>query len=369
MSFNILILDNVHPFAEDVFEQRGIEVTRNHELNGEELYEEIKGYDGIVVRSSTTVDERLLDAAEDLKVVGRAGVGVDNIDIPAATVRGVLVMTPPDGHTVSTAEHTCGLMLALARNIPQSVEKVKGGGWNRKEYTGSEVHGKTLGIIGLGKVGSEVARRMQEFGMAVKAYDPYASKKQADHLDVELLELDELLGEVDVLTVHTPLTEQTKDLISLENADKFRKGMFLINCARGGIYKEEDLADLIDEGYVAGIALDVYSEEPPTGELVEELQHPNIICTPHLGASTEEAQEKVARQVAQQMADALEKKNFKGSLNSKSISLITNQQVQPYLQLAEKLGSAAIQLAPENVHSFSFEYSGSCAQYADVLTD
>lgn len=369
MSFNILILDNVHPFAEDVFEQRGIEVTRNHELNGEELYEEIKGYDGIVVRSSTTVDERLLDAAEDLKVVGRAGVGVDNIDIPAATARGVLVMNTPDGNTVSTAEHTCGLMLALARNIPQSVEKVKGGGWNRKEYTGSEVHGKTLGIIGLGKVGSEVARRMQEFGMAVKAYDPYASKKQADHLDVELLELDELLGEVDVLTVHTPLTEQTKDLISLENADKFRKGMFLINCARGGIYKEEDLADLIDEGYVAGIALDVYSEEPPTGELVEELQHPNIICTPHLGASTEEAQEKVARQVAQQMADALEKKNFKGSLNSKSISLITNQQVQPYLQLAEKLGSAAIQLAPENVHSFSFEYSGSCAQYADVLTD
>src|SRR5699024_9440661 len=156
---------------------------------------------------------------------------------------------------------------------------VKGGGWNRKEYTGTEVHGKTLGMIGLGKVGYEVARRMQEFGMDVKTYDPYASKKHADQLEVELLELEERISEVDVLTVHNQLTEQTKDLISFENADKFRKGMFLINCARGGIYKEEDLADLIDEGYVAGIALDVYSEEPPTGELVEELQHPNIICT------------------------------------------------------------------------------------------
>src|SRR5699024_6069458 len=251
----------------------------------------------------------------------------------------------------------------------QSVDKVKEGGWDRKKYTGTEVHSKTLGIIGLGKIGSEVARRMQEFGMTVKAYDPFASKEQSERMNIELLELEELLGEVDFLTVHTPLTEKTKGLISLKNADKLKKGMYLVNCARGGIYEEDDLNELIDEGYVAGIALDVYSEEPPANGLSDLLKHPHIICTPHLGASTEEAQEKVARQIAHQMVDALEKKNFKGSLNGKSISLITNKEVQPYLELAEKLGSVAIQLAPENANTFSFEYSGSCAQYADVLTD
>src|SRR5699024_2978699 len=273
-------LDNVHPFAEEVFEQRDINVTRNHNLSGDELLNEIKEYDGIVVRSSTTVSKEVLEAAENLKVVGRAGVGVDNIDIPAATARGVLVMNTPDGNTVSTAEHTCGMMLALARNIPQSVDKVKEGGWDRKKYTGTEVHSKTLGIIGLGKIGSEVARRMQEFGMTVKAYDPFASKEQSERMNIELLELDELLGEVDLLTVHTPLTEKTKGLISLKNTDKLKKGMYLVNCARGGIYEEDDLNELIDEGYVAGIALDVYSEEPPANGLSDLLKHPHIICTP-----------------------------------------------------------------------------------------
>lgn len=369
MSFSILILDNVDPLAEKVFEERGIKVTRNHNLSGEELHQEIKKYDGIVVRSSTTVSADLLKSAENLKVVGRAGVGVDNIDIEAATAEGILVMNTPDGNTVSTAEHTCGMILALARNIPQSVDRVKNGGWDRKKYMGTEVHSKTLGIIGLGKIGAEVAQRMREFGMTVKAYDPYASVEKAESLNVELLELDELLGTADFLTVHTPLTEKTKGLISLENADKLKKGMYLVNCARGGIYKEEDLTQLIDDGYVAGIALDVYSQEPPHDALYKQLKHPHIISTPHLGASTEEAQEKVAEQIAYQMADALEQKNFKGSLNGKSISLITNKEVQPYLKLAEILGSAAIQLAPENANNFSFEYSGACAQYSDVLTD
>ena len=369
MSFKVLLLDNVHEVCEDVFEQRGIEVVRNHNLSGEELYKEIKSYDGIVVRSATKVTPEVLKAAENLKVVGRAGVGVDNIDIPEATARGVLVMNTPDGNTISTAEHTCGMILALARNIPQSVQKVKNGGWDRKKYMGTEVHSKTLGIIGLGKIGSEVAKRMQQFGMRVKAYDPFASVDKADSLDVELLELDELLGAADILTVHTPLTEKTKGIVSMENADKLKKGMFMINCGRGGIYKEEDLPQLIEEGYVAGVAVDSYSSEPPTDELYEILEHPQIICTPHLGASTEEAQEKVAKQVAQQIADALEHKSFKGSLNGKSIALTTNKEVQPYLKLAEKLGSAAIQLAPKNSNSFSFEYSGACVKFSDVLTD
>ena len=369
MSFSVLLLDNVDPVCEEVFKNRGIEVVRNTGLSQEEVLKEIKGFDGIVVRSSTTVTEEVLKAADSLKVVGRAGVGVDNIDIPAATSRGVLVMNTPDGNTISTAEHTCGMILALARNIPQSVEKVKAGGWDRKKYMGTEVHSKTLGVIGLGKIGAEVTRRMQQFGMTVKAYDPFASHEKAEELGVELMELDELLGAADFLTVHTPLTEKTKGLISLENADKLKKGMWLVNCARGGIYKEEDLVELIDQGYVAGIALDVYSQEPPSEEVYEILKHPKIISTPHLGASTEEAQEKVAEQIAHQMADALEKKSFKGSLNGKSISLITNKEVQPYLEVAERLGNLAIQIAPEHASDFAFEYSGTCAKYADVLTD
>lgn len=369
MSFKVLLLDNVDPICEKVFEERGIEVLRNHNLSGQELYDEIKSYDGIVVRSSTDVTEQVLDAAENLKVVGRAGVGVDNIDIPAATARGVLVMNTPDGNTISTAEHTCGMILALARNIPQAVDKVKSGGWDRKKYMGTEVHNKVLGVVGLGKIGGEVARRMQSFGMDVKAYDPFASVDKAESLGVELMELDELLGAADFLTVHTPLTEKTRGLISMEKAEQLKKGMWLVNCARGGIYTEEDLPQLIDEGYIAGAALDVYSNEPPSDELYEVLKHPNIVCTPHLGASTEEAQEKVAEQIAHQMADALEHKSFKGSLNGKSISLITNKEVQPYLELAEKLGSVAIQLAPEHANEYSIEYSGTCVKFADVLTD
>lgn len=369
MSFKVLLLDNVDPLCKKVFEERGIEAEKNIDLSGDELLEKIKSADGIVVRSSTKVTEELLDAAENLKVVGRAGVGVDNIDIPAATARGVLVMNTPDGNTISTAEHTCGMILALARNIPQSTDKVKNGGWDRKKYMGTEVHSKKLGIVGLGKIGAEVTKRMKRFGMDVIAYDPFASLEKAESLGVELVELDELLGNSNFISVHTPLTEKTKGLISLKNADKLKKGVRLVNCARGGIFEESDLVELIEQGYVDGIALDVYSQEPPTGEVYELLKHPKIICTPHLGASTEEAQEKVAEQIAHQMADAFEKKSFKGSLNGKSISLITNKEVQPYLEVAEKLGSLAIQLAPEHTTDFSFEYSGTCAKYADVLTD
>jgi len=369
MSYSILILDNVDPVCEEVFEERGIQVVRNTSLHKEELLEEIKGYNGIIVRSATTVSEEVLKAADKLKVVGRAGVGVDNIDISAATSLGILVMNTPDGNTISTAEHTCGMILALARNIPQSVVKVKSGGWDRKKYMGTEVHNKKLGIIGLGKIGTEVTRRMQQFGMQISAYDPFASQEKAQKLDVKLVELNELLSQNDFISVHTPLTEKTKDLISRKNAGNLKEGVRLINCARGGIFKEEDLVYLIEEGPVSGIALDVYSQEPPPESLRDMLKHPAIIATPHLGASTEEAQEKVAEQIARQMADALEQKSFKGSLNGRSIALTTNKEVQPYLEIAEKLGNLAIQIAPEHASNFSFEYSGTCAQYADVVTD
>lgn len=369
MAFKVLLSDNVDPVCENVFAERGIDVVRKTNLSREELLKEIPNYEGIVVRSSTRVSAELIQAAENLKVIGRAGVGVDNIDIPAATSHGVLVMNTPDGNTVSTAEHTCGMILALSRNIAQSVDKVKAGGWDRKKYMGVEVYGKTLGIIGLGKIGSEVARRMQEFGMHIQAYDPFSSEEKANRMGIELVELDQLLESSDYITVHTPLTEKTKGLISRKNASRLKEGVRLINCARGGIYKEQDLVALIDEGPVAGIALDVYSSEPPDQNLVELLQHPQIICTPHLGASTEEAQEKVAEQIARQMADALEGKSYKGSLNGKSIALTTNKEVQPYLGLAEKLGSMVIQLVPEHADEFDFEFSGDCARFADVLTD
>ncbi len=369
MLYKVLICDNVDPLCEQVFKEREIETVKKTDLSQEELIEEIPGYDGIVVRSGTKVTKKVLEAASNLKVVGRAGVGVDNIDIEAATANGVIVMNTPDGNTISTAEHTCGMILSLSRNIPIAVNKVKNGGWDRKKFKGTEVNGKSLGIVGLGKIGAEVAQRMQAFGMNVKAYDPYATEEKADELSVELMELDELTGQVDYLTVHTPLTEKTKGLISKDNADKLKKGIRLINCARGGIIEEGDLTDMIEDGIVEGVALDVYTEEPPNDDIYKMLQHPKIIGTPHLGASTEEAQAKVAEQVARQMADAFENKSYKGSLNGKSISLSTNKEVQPYLTLAERLGAFVAQIAPEHANRFSFEYTGNCVPYSDVLTD
>ena len=369
MSFKVLLLDGVDPVCANIFKERGIQADQPGKLSPEELNSQISNYDGMVVRSATTVTPELLEKATNMKVIGRAGVGVDNIDIKAATTKGILVMNTPDGNTISTAEHTCGMIITLARNIPTSVATVKNGGWDRKKYMGSEVFGKKLGIVGLGKIGSEVAKRMQSFGMEVFAYDPFTTKEHASDMNIELVDIDELLGNVDFLSVHTPLTEKTKGLVSLKNADKLKKGIRLVHCARGGIYEEADLPKLIDDGVVGGVALDVYSQEPPNEELYKVLEHPGIICTPHLGASTEEAQEKVAEQIASQMSDALENKNYKGSLNGKSISLLTNEEVQPYLQLAEKLGAMAVQLSPEHASSLEFEYSGDCTKFADVLTD
>lgn len=369
MSFKVLLLDNVDPVCATVFKDRGIQADQPGKLTQDELYSRIGEYHGLVVRSGTTVTKELLSKADNLRVIGRAGVGVDNIDIPASTTKGVLVMNTPDGNTISTAEHTCGMIISMARNIPTAVATVKGGGWDRKKYMGSEVFGKKLGIIGLGKIGTEVAKRMHAFGMDLIAYDPFATKEHAANLGVQLMDIDEVLSQADFLSVHTPLTEKTKGLISLKNADKIKKGIKLVNCARGGIYEESDLVTLLDNGTVGAIALDVYSQEPPSEELYKILKHPKIICTPHLGASTEEAQEKVAEQIAAQMSDALEFKNFKGSLNGKSIALLTNKDVQPYLALAENLGELAVQLSPEHANSLEFEYAGACAKYAEVLTD
>ncbi|MEX0771953.1 MAG: phosphoglycerate dehydrogenase [Balneolales bacterium] len=369
MSYKVLLLDGVDAVCKEIFESRGYEVLDAPKLKGDELNKTIADYNAVVVRSATKVNADLLKYADKLQVIGRAGVGVDNIDIEAATRKGALVMNTPDGNTISTAEHTCGMVLAMARNIPNAVDSLKRGQWDRKKYTGTEVHGKKLGIIGLGKIGSNVASRLSAFGMEILAYDPFTTRERAEELGVKLIEIDEILAESDFLTVHTPLTEKTKGLISLKNAEKIKKGICLVNCARGGIFEENDLVELIENGVVKSVALDVYSQEPPDEKLYEILKHPAIVCTPHLGASTTEAQSKVAEQIADQIADALEKKEFKGSLNGKSIALSTNAEVQPFLQLAERLGRFISQLAPQHIDELEISYTGTCAKHADVLTD
>lgn len=369
MAYKVLLLDGIESVCKQILESRGIEAVEAPKLAGDELLATIKDFDGVVVRSATKVNETLLKAAPNLKVVGRAGVGVDNIDIPMATKMGVLVMNTPDGNTISTAEHACGLLLSLARNIPNAVNSLKNGAWDRKKYTGSELSDKVLGVIGLGKIGSGVATRMNAFGMEVLAYDPFTTHDKAQELGVKLADLDEILAKSDFITVHTPLTEKTKGLVSKANAGKLKKGVRLVNCARGGIFEENDLVELLDEGIIGGVALDVYSTEPPPESFSALLKHPKVVCTPHLGASTEEAQEKVAEQIAAQIADTLELKSFKGTLNGKAIALSTNKEVQPYLQLAERLGDFVAQVVPDNTDSLYVEYFGTCAQHGEVLTD
>lgn len=367
--FKVLLLDNIDPVSKVILEQRGIQADLAAKPDKEELFRIIPEYDGVVVRSATKVNTELLKAAKKLKVVGRAGVGVDNIDIGAATEKGVLVMNTPDGNTISTAEHACGLILSLVRNIPNAVDSLKAGRWDRKKYLGTEVHGKTLGIIGLGKIGSAVAERMKSFGMRLLGFDPYMTHERAREMGIDLVELDIILAESDIITVHTPLTEKTKGLISKANAHKMKKGVRLVNCARGGIFTEEDLLPLLENGTIAELALDVYSKEPPEESLSALLKHPSVVCTPHLGASTEEAQEKVAVQIAHQLADALEQKSFKGSLNGKSVALSTNEEARIFLKLAENLGCFVQQIGTDNTQEITIEYAGTCDKHSEVLTD
>ena len=369
MSYKVLLLDGVSPVCGEILTSKGIAFDQPSKLSDAELKEILPNYQAMVVRSATTVTKDLLKFAPNMRVVGRAGVGVDNIDIAAATEAGVLVMNTPDGNTISTAEHTCGLIMALSRNIYNAVKSVKDGAWDRKKYMGTELDGKVLGIIGLGKIGASVATRMKSFGMKVIGFDPFTSKEKAAEMGVELLSLDEVMAKSDFLTVHTPLTDKTRGLISMNTKDKLKKGVRIVNCARGGIIEEADVLNLLESGIVGGFAIDVYSSEPLTDELKEIMKHPNIISTPHLGASTEEAQEKVAEQMAYQIADALEMQDFKGSINGKSIALSTNKEVQPYLKLGEILGKFAAQIALDNTANIGLLYTGKCAEHSEVLTD
>ncbi|MBA4208991.1 MAG: phosphoglycerate dehydrogenase, partial [Parvibaculum sp.] len=299
----VLISDSLSPAAVQIFKDRGIEVDVKTGLDRDQLIEIIGEYDGLAIRSATKVTPPVLAAAKNLKVVGRAGIGVDNVDLPAATAAGVIVMNTPFGNSITTAEHAISMMLSLARDIPQANASTHAGKWEKSKFMGVEVTAKTLGVIGCGNIGSIVADRGLGLRMKVIAFDPFLTPERAQDLGVEKVDLDELLKRADFITLHTPLTDKTRNILNAENLAKCKKGVRIINCARGGLIVEADLKAAIESGHVAGAALDVFEEEPAKSNPLFGMEQ--VICTPHLGASTNEAQENVALQVAEQMADYL----------------------------------------------------------------
>jgi D-3-phosphoglycerate dehydrogenase len=338
----VLISDKLSPAAVAIFRDRGIDVDLKPGLTPAELRAIIPDYDGLAIRSATKVTRELLDAAPRLKVVGRAGIGVDNVDVKSATIRGVVVMNTPLGNTITTAEHAIAMMFALARQIPEASASTRAGKWEKNRFMGVELTGKTLGLIGCGNIGSIVADRAVALRMKVLAYDPYLTEKRAIELGVEKTELVTLLTRADFITLHTPLTDATRDIISREALAKTKKGVRIINCARGGLVDEAALADAIESGHVAGAALDVFETEPATESRLFGLE--NVVCTPHLGAATAEAQENVALQVAEQMSDFLLTGAVSNAINMPSVSAEDAPRLKPYMELCRLLGAFAGQL-------------------------
>lgn len=357
----VLVLDNVSEQAVAVLREQGITAEVSPTLLEEELIAKLPPYDGMIIRSQTKVNARVIAAATNLKVIGRAGVGVDNVDLDAATNKGVIVLNAPDGNTISTAEHTIAMIMALARNIPQAHSTLKAGRWDRKSFTGVEINGKTLGIVGMGRIGTEVARRMRAMGMNILACDPFLTEDKAAKLGVRLVTLEELLANADFITFHTPLTKETKGLLNAETLKQTKPGVRIVNCARGGIIDEEALAEAIEAGHVAGAALDVFSEEPPTNQRLINL--PQVIVTPHLGASTAEAQVNVAIDVAREMAKVLKNEPFKNAVNLPTVRPEVMKVLAPYFPLAEKLGRLVGQLTEGRLQRVEVEYSGEITEY------
>jgi D-3-phosphoglycerate dehydrogenase len=367
---NVMICDPVSPKGIALLQQRPeFKVTvLEKRLSEAELLPLVKDVDAMVVRSETKVNRKVIEAAPNLKVVGRAGVGVDNVDVEAATQRGIVVMNTPSGNTISTAELTFSMLMALARKIPQAHMSMKAGEWNRKAFSGVELYNKTLGILGMGRIGSEVARRAIAFGMRVLAYDPYLALSRAKALQVELVELDEIFGRCDFITVHMPSSDETKGMINAAAFGKMKKGVRVLNCARGGIINEADLVEAIKSGKVAGAALDVYEQEPPPAQFpLRDL--PQVIMTPHLGASTEEAQENVGIEVAEAITDYLINGAVRNAVNLPNLDAKTYALVKPYLNLGTKLGRLVAQLAPKRNDRLVVTYGGKATQLpADPIT-
>ncbi len=359
----VLISDKLSPAAVEIFRSRGIEADLKTGLSPAELRAIIGQYDGLAVRSSTKVTRELLDCAPNLKVVGRAGIGVDNVDVKSATAAGVVVMNTPYGNAITTAEHAIAMMFALARQIPEASASTKAGRWEKNRFMGVELTAKTLGLVGCGNIGSIVADRAIGLRMRVIAYDPYLTEKRALDLGVEKVELDDLLARADIITLHTPLTEHTRNLLSREALAKTKKGVRIVNCARGGLVDEAALAEALASGHVAGAALDVFETEPATESPLFSLE--NVVCTPHLGAATSEAQENVALQVAEQMSDFLLTGAVSNAINMPSVSAEDAPRLKPYMELCRLLGAFAGQLTHSRegvLRKVTIEYEGLAAQ-------
>ena len=356
----VLIADALSPRALEIFRARGIETDVRVGLKPDALKEIIGAYDGLAVRSATKVTRALLERAANLKVIGRAGIGVDNIDVPAATQRGIVVMNTPFGNSITTAEHAIALMFALAREVPAADHSTQAGKWEKSRFMGVELFGKTLGVVGCGNIGSIVADRALGLKMKVIAYDPYLSPERAIELGVEKLELDELFRRADFITLHTPLTDATRDIIDANAIAKMKKGVRIINCARGGLIREQDLKTALDSGQVAGAALDVVPVEPATANIL--FGHPKVVATPQLGAAPTEAQENVALQIAEQMSDFLLTGAVVNALNMPSLTAEEATRLKPYMKLAEQLGSFAGQLTESPIRAVAVEYEGHVAE-------
>jgi D-3-phosphoglycerate dehydrogenase len=362
MAFKILISDSLSKEAVDILEkEKEFKVDVNTKLTPDELKNLIKNYDALLVRSATKVTKDVINLSCSLKIIGRAGVGLDNVDLEAASKKGIIVVNTPGGNTISTAEHTFSMLLALSRNIPQADLSMKKGEWERKRFMGVELYGKTLGIVGLGRIGTEVAKRALSFGMKVLAYDPYLSADKAKELGIEPVGLDGIYKNSDYITVHTPLTEETRHMISEKEFGLMKKGVRVINCARGGIIDESALMKAIESGKVAGAAFDVYEEEPPKGSPL--LKSDKVVLTPHLGASTEEAQVNVAIDVANTVRDALLGRGVRNAVNVPCVDPEMYRVLEPYLKLAENMGCMQAQLIDGHIKKVNVRYIGELLKY------
>jgi len=352
----VLISDNLSTRGVDILKKAGLEVEFRSKTTVEEIEKMIGDYDALIIRSATKVTAGLLEKATKLKVIGRAGSGLDNVDIPAATKKGVVVMNTPGGNTVTTAEHTIGMIFASARMIPQAYSSMKAGKWEKKKFEGVELFDKTLGIIGLGAIGGVVANRCTALGMKVLAFDPFISTEKAKQLGIELADLDTIYKRSDFITVHTPKTKETAGLINKDTIAKMKDGVRIINCARGGIVNEADLYEALKSGKVAGAAFDVFEKEPPENHPLMTLD--NFIATPHLGASTLEAQENVATAVAEQIVDYLIAGTVRNAVNVPSVPADQLPSLSPYINLAERMGLFTVQIIEGGLTKVTVEYSG-----------
>jgi D-3-phosphoglycerate dehydrogenase / 2-oxoglutarate reductase len=362
----ILVSDAVDKKCVPILEKAGCEVTYQPGLAADELKKIIKDYNGLIVRSETKVTPEVISLMENMEVIGRAGAGVDNINLDAATRKGIIVMNTPGGNTISTAEHTMALLLSLCRNIAQANISMREGKWDRKKYKGTELLDKTIGIVGLGKIGREVASRSKAFGMKVIGYDPVLSKEMGAKLNINLVDIETIFAESDFITFHVPLNNETKNIINEESLKKCKDGVKIVNCARGGIIDETALVNAIDSGKVSGAAFDVYLKEPPDFSH-PMFNHPKILATPHLGASTDEAQEKVALQIAEQIADLFSGEPIRGAVNAAAVEASENEEIAPFIKLAENLGSLQAQLTKGQLKGININYSGSLLHSATTL--